>query len=290
LYIKHDILKPKNKIGVFDSGLGGLTILRSFVDSLPEYDYVYLGDNARAPYGNRSFDTVYEYTLQAVKWLFSQECSLIILACNTASAKALRNIQQLDLEHIHPTGRVLGVIRPTTQVIGSMSESRHLGIFATKGTVVSESYILELKKFATDLTVHQLACPMFVPLIENDEHLSKGADYFISKYCDELMSMHPKIDTLLLACTHYPLIAPKIIDYLPSSMKVVDQRNIVTKSLKEYLNKHTQLSDGLSRNNSVEFYTTDDTKDFDTKATYFFNKVIKSKHIESRFLVNQTYR
>lgn len=284
--MNHDILKPKNKIGVFDSGLGGLTILRSFVDSLPEYDYIYLGDNARAPYGNRSFDTVYEYTLQAVKWLFNRGCSLVIIACNTASAKALRNIQQLDLPQINPDGRVLGVIRPTTEVIGDMSGTKHLGIFATKGTVISESYIMELKKFAPNLTVHQLACPMFVPLIENDEHLSKGADYFVAKYCDELMLTHPEIDTLLLACTHYPLIAAKIIEYLPKSVKVVDQRKIVTDSLRIYLKRHNNVNEALSQNGTIEFYTTDDSKDFDMKATYFFNQNIKSKHIESRSLVN----
>lgn len=277
----------KNKIGVFDSGLGGLTILRSFVDTLPDYDYVYLGDNARAPYGNRSFDTVYEYTLQAVKWLFSQGCSLIVIACNTASAKALRNIQMLDLPQIDADLRVLGVIRPTTEVIGDLSKTKHLGIFATKGTVVSESYILELKKFAPDLNVHQLACPMFVPLIENDEHLSAGADYFVAKYCDEMMLMHPNIDTLLLACTHYPLIAPKIKNYLPASVEVVDQRKIVTDSLKLYLSRHPEINDKLSVSGTIAFYTTDDCKDFDTKATYFFSQNIKSKHIESRSLVNQ---
>ncbi|HEY0751534.1 MAG TPA: glutamate racemase, partial [Chitinophagaceae bacterium] len=201
-------------IGVFDSGYGGLTVLREFVNKLPQYDYLYLGDNARAPYGTRSFDTVYRYTLQCVKWLLQQNCPLIILACNTASAKALRSIQQNDLEKLDPNARVLGVIRPTTEIIGNVTDSKHIGILATNGTVQSQSYLLEIEKFFPNLKITQEACPMWVPLVENNEYQSEGADYFIKKHISNLMSTDDDVDTILLACTHYPLLKDQIRKHL----------------------------------------------------------------------------
>ena len=203
-------------IGVFDSGYGGLTVLREFVNRLPQYDYLYLGDNARAPYGTRSFDTVYRYTLQCVKWLLEQECPLIILACNTASAKALRSIQQNDLNHLNPEARVLGVIRPTTEIIGTHTKSNSIGILATTGTVQSHSYLIEIEKFFPGVKIEQEACPIWVPLVENNEHQSEGADYFIKKHIKNILSRDKNIDTLLLACTHYPLLKQKIERHLPA--------------------------------------------------------------------------
>ena len=202
-------------IGVFDSGYGGLTVLKEIVAKLPDYDYIYIGDNARSPYGTRSFETVYRYTLQCVKWLFDKGCPLIILACNTASAKALRTIQQNDLQLINPLNRVLGVIRPTSEIIGEFSKSGHVGVLATSGTVHSESYLIEIEKFFPALTVWQEACPMWVPLVENNEYDEPGADYFIRKHIDHILSRESAIDTLLLACTHYPLLKKKILQYLP---------------------------------------------------------------------------
>ncbi|HEY0356412.1 MAG TPA: glutamate racemase, partial [Flavisolibacter sp.] len=203
-------------IGVFDSGYGGLTVLREIVNRLPQYDYIYLGDNARSPYGPRSFETVYRYTLQSVKWLLKQNCPLVILACNTASAKALRSIQQKDLQNLDPNARVLGVIRPTTEVIGKKTASHHIGILATSGTVQSGSYLIEIEKFFPGLSIEQEACPMWVPLVENNEYLGDGADYFIKKHIRNILSRDKDIDTLLLACTHYPLLKEKIEKYLPS--------------------------------------------------------------------------
>lgn len=255
-----------NPIGIFDSGIGGLTVMQHIVSALPQYDYVYLGDNARAPYGNRSFDTVYEYTLQSVKWLFDQGCPLVILACNTASAKALRNIQQLDLPQIAPNNRVLGVIRPTTELVGSLSANGHLGLFATYGTVSSESYLLEIKKFWPQVKLTQVACPMFVPLIENNEHLGEGADFFINKYINQLLEADPDIDTLLLACTHYPLIKSKLEALSPVPLKVIDQGEIVANSLLEYLEKHKEMANHISQNGTRVFYSTDKASDFDQKA------------------------
>ena len=203
-------MQAKGPIGIFDSGYGGLTVLKEIVDKLPQYDYIYLGDNARAPYGSRSFETVYQYTLECVQWFFKQGCSLVILACNTASAKALRTIQQNDLPKIDSTKRVLGVIRPTTEIIGNFSETKHVGILGTTGTVLSDSYPMEIAKFFPDVKVYQEACPIWVPLIETNEHLSKGADHFVKKHLDHLMHQSEKIDVLLLACTHYPLLINKI--------------------------------------------------------------------------------
>jgi glutamate racemase len=267
-------------IGVFDSGYGGLTILRELVQQLPQYDYLYLGDNARAPYGNRSFDTVYRYTLQCVKWLLAQDCPLIILACNTASAKALRSIQQNDLEGLNPAARVLGVIRPTTEVIGSYSQSKQIGILATSGTVQSGSYVLEIEKSFPQLDVTQEACPMWVPLVENGEHLDEGADYFIRKHVDNILNRNSQIDTLLLACTHYPLLKEKIRQFLPAAVKLVSQADIVADSLKDYLQRHPEIESAISQKGIRQFYTTDSTTDFDAKAVSFFGGTVMSKHVD----------
>jgi glutamate racemase len=266
-------------IGVFDSGFGGLTILREFVDRLPAYDYLYLGDNARAPYGPRSFETVYRYTLECVKWMLQQNCPLIILACNTASAKALRSIQQNDLEKISAKARVLGVIRPTTEVIGHYTSSNQIGVLATSGTVQSESYLIEIEKFFPNVRVFQEACPMWVPLIESGEHTGEGADYFIEKHIKNVLKSNPEVDTLLLACTHYPLVKEKIKKYLPSSVKLISQGEIVAKSLKSYLKNHPQIDADISKNKQRLFYTTDSSEDFNKKADIFFGQGVNSVHV-----------
>lgn len=265
-------------IGVFDSGYGGLTILRELVKQLPQYDYLYLGDNARAPYGTRSFDTVYHYTLECVKHLFSKGCHLVILACNTASAKALRNIQQLDLPHIAPDRRVLGVIRPTTEVIGTFTDTQHIGIFATVGTVLSESYLVEIKKFFPDIHVVQEACPMWVPLIENGEFDSDGADYFVKKHVEHLLAQSPDIDAVLLGCTHYPLLIKKIRQFLPAYIRIINQAEIVAHSLTDYLQRHPELEAKCSKNGKRTFYTTDSTEAFDRQSAVFFGQEVKSLH------------
>lgn len=268
----------RQHIGIFDSGYGGLTVLKSILEKLPAYDYIYLGDNARTPYGTRSFETVYQYTLECVKWLFAQGCPLIVLACNTASAKALRTIQQKDLPHINPSNRVLGVIRPTTEKIGTLSKTKQVGILATKGTVLSESYVIEANKFFPDVQVYQHACPMWVPLVENNEYGSPGADYFIQKDINQLLSLSDNIDTILLACTHYPLLADKIRKYLPESVTLVSQGEIVSESLADYLIRHPEIESRCSKNASMTFYTTDAPGDFDEHAGIFFGKTIQSKH------------
>lgn len=267
-------------IGVFDSGYGGLTVLRSFVNRLPQYDYLYLGDNARSPYGTRSFETVYRYTLQSVKWLLQQKCPLIILACNTASAKALRTIQQKDLEHLDPKARILGVIRPTTEVIGNYSKSGSIGILATSGTVQSESYLIEIEKFFPGIKIQQEACPMWVPLVENNEHQTEGADYFVEKHIRNILSRDPEIDTLLLACTHYPLLKEKIEKYLPPKVKLLSQGDIVAESLASYLQRHPEIESGILKKGSRLFYTTDAPEDFDNKASIFFGETVQSKHAD----------
>lgn len=254
--------------------------MKEIVNRLPAYDYLYLGDNARAPYGNRSFDTVYQYTLQCVQWFFEQGCSLVILACNTASAKALRTIQQNDLPRIAPGKRVLGVIRPTTELIGKLSESRSIGILATNGTVSSQSYPVEIAKFFPDLKVYQEACPMWVPLVENNEYKGHGADFFIKKNLKEIFEKGPNIDVLLLACTHYPLLREKIEEYKPVDVKLVSQGEIVATSLGDYLTRHPEIDELCSKNGNQEFYTTDSTEDFDNHATSFFGKAVKSKHLD----------
>jgi glutamate racemase len=267
-------------IGVFDSGYGGLTVLREFVDRLPQYDYLYLGDNARAPYGTRSFDTVYRYTLQCVKWLLQQNCPLIILACNTASAKALRSIQQKDLHDLDPNARVLGVIRPTTEIIGRHTQTNSIGILATNGTVQSQSYLIEIEKFFPDVKIEQEACPMWVPLVENNEHQSEGADYFIEKHINNILRRSKDIDTLLLACTHYPLLKEKIEKHLPKNVKLVSQGEIVAESLKDYLHRHPEIESKISKEGERVFYTTDSTEDFNNKATIFFGERVKAKHLD----------
>ncbi len=270
----------KGPIGVFDSGYGGLTVLKEIVDQLPEYDYLYLGDNARAPYGTRSFETVYHYTLECVQWFFNQGCSLVILACNTASAKALRTIQQNDLPKMDATKRVLGVIRPTTEVIGSFSKTHAVGILGTNGTVQSGSYPIEIAKFYPEIKVYQQACPMWVPLIENSEHKSAGADYFVKKEMDRLLEQSPNIDTVLLACTHYPLLIDKIQQFTPQGIKLLSQGKIVADSLKEYLARHPEMEARCSKNGRLSFFTTDSTEDFDNHAANFYGKPVKSSHLQ----------
>jgi glutamate racemase len=267
-------------IGVFDSGYGGLTILRELVDRLPGYDYLYLGDNARAPYGNRSFDTVYRYTLECVQWLLQQGCPLIILACNTASAKALRTIQQNNLPHLDPEARVLGVIRPTTEAIGNYTTTGHIGILATNGTVQSGSYQLEIEKFYPQIKVVQEACPMWVPLVENGEHLGDGADYFIKKNIDHLLQSDPQLDALLLACTHYPLLKEKILRVTPPHVKLVLQPHIVGERLQDYLLRHEALDKKLSKKRLRQFYTTDSTEEFNEKGSLFFGQPVFSVHAD----------
>lgn len=266
-------------IGVFDSGYGGLTILKEFIRALPQYDYLYLGDNARAPYGTRSYDTVYRYTLQCVQWLFSQGCPLIILACNTASAKALRTIQQNDLPRMYPQNRVLGVIRPTTEKIGAFTQTKEAGILATAGTVLSGSYLIETNKFFPEVKVYQEACPMWVPLVENNEYEGPGADYFVEKHVKKLMDKGRNIDTVLLACTHYPLLASKIKQYLPEGVKLISQGEIVAQSLLDYLHRHPEMEARCSKQGTVRFYTTDSVKDFNAHATTFFGKPVASRHL-----------
>jgi glutamate racemase len=264
-------------IGFFDSGFGGLTILKEVVKVMPEYDYVYLGDNARAPYGSRSFESVYKYTLECVKKLFEMNCELVILACNTASAKALRSIQQKDLPQIAPNKRVLGVIRPTAEVIGNYSKTNTVGIMATSGTVISESYLIEINKFFPFTKVVQQACPVLVPLIENEEIENEGADFFIKKYCNDLLKQNNNIDTVLLGCTHYPLIIDKIKEKLPSHIQIISQGEIVANSLKDYLNRHKQMDIKISKQSEIKFYTTDDAELFNKNGFNFFGKQIVSE-------------
>ncbi|HEY8658981.1 MAG TPA: glutamate racemase [Hanamia sp.] len=267
-------------IGVFDSGYGGLTVLKEIKNLLPQYDFIYLGDNARTPYGTRSFETIYEYTLQAVQWLFAQGCSLVILACNTASAKALRTIQQKDLPKYNNEKRVLGVIRPTAEIIGNYTSTDQIGILATKGTVQSQSYLIEIKKNFPGIKVYQQACPLWVPLVENNEYESDGADFFIKKDIEALLNNSPDIDTILLACTHYPLLLKKIKKYLPAGIKVISQGAIVAKSLEDYLHRHPEIDEKCSKNGHLQFFTTDSPQDFDIHSEIFFGKKVNSIHID----------
>jgi glutamate racemase len=267
-------------IGIFDSGIGGLTVFRSIAEQLPGYDYIYLGDNSRAPYGNRSFNTIHQYTWECVQWLFKQGCPLIILACNTASAKALRNIQQLDMKGLDPSKRVLGVIRPTAEVIGNYSTTKEIGVLGTTGTVQSESYLMEIQKFFPDLKVYQQACPLWVPLVESGEYEKPGSDYFVQEYLDEIMAKSPNIDTLLLACTHYPLLMDKIKAHLPANVNVIAQGDIVAKSLVNYLQRHPELEQKLTKGGIRKFYTTDDdTSEFDHHASRFFSAPVTSEFV-----------
>ncbi|MBS1668919.1 MAG: glutamate racemase [Bacteroidetes bacterium] len=273
-------MPSSNPIAVFDSGYGGLTVLKELRAKLPQYDFIYLGDNARAPYGTRSFDTVYRYTLEAVKWFFKKDCPLVVLACNTASAKALRSIQQKDLPKIDPSKRVLGVIRPTTELIGKFTKTNQVGILATNGTVQSGSYLVEIEKFYPKVHVVQQACPMWVPLIENKEHLSPGADYFVKEYTDALLRQNAQIDTILLACTHYPLLKEKIAQFLPTGINVISQAEIVADSLSDYLQRHPEMEERCSKQGHTRFYTTDSTEDFDDKAAIFYGSQVSSQHAE----------
>jgi glutamate racemase len=266
-------------IGVFDSGYGGLTVLKSIVEKLPGYDFIYLGDNARAPYGNRSFETVYQYTREAVEWFFSRGCPLVILACNTSSAKALRTIQQQDLVESATPNRVLGVIRPTTEIAGLLSKTGQVGILATQGTILSESYVLEIKKFFPEIKVFQQACPLWVPLIENNEHLGAGADYFVKKYVDALLAQSAQIDTVLLGCTHYPLLLDKLRAYFPGHIQLVPQGEIVAESLVKYLKNHPEIDRRCSKHSGLSFYTTDDNIDFDRHSSYFYKSAIRSERV-----------
>ena len=266
-------------IGVFDSGYGGLTILNSIRQQLPQYDYLYLGDNARAPYGPRSFDVVYEFTRQAVLRLFEMGCHLVILGCNTASAKALRSIQQNDLPQWDPERRVLGVIRPTAEVIGELTKSRHVGVLATEGTIKSESYNLEIQKLHPDVKVSGVACPFWVPLVEYNEADSPGADYFVKKRINQIMAKDPEIDAIILGCTHYPLLMPKIMKYLPEGVKIVSQGEYVASSLKAYLERHIEIERKCAKQSSVNYLTTENPEKFKESAQIFLKEEIKVENI-----------
>lgn len=267
-------------IGVFDSGYGGLTILSKIREALPEYDYIYLGDNARAPYGTRSFEVVYEFTLQAVSKLFELGCHLVILACNTASAKALRSIQINDLPHLDPARRVLGVIRPTVECIGNITHSRHVGILATGGTIKSESYPLEIRKLFPDIKVSGEACPLWVSLVENNEAQGDGTDYFIRKYIDQLLAKDQEIDTVILGCTHYPILLPKIQKYMPAGITTVAQGKLVADSLKDYLHRHPEIDAKCTQGGKCTYYTTEAEEKFIESASIFLNEAVTVQRVE----------
>lgn len=266
-------------IGVFDSGYGGLTILGKFRELLPQYDYLYLGDNARTPYGTRSFEVVYEFTLQAVRRLFELGCPLVIIACNTASAKALRSIQQNDLPYLDPSRRVLGVIRPTAECIGSITKTRHVGLLATAGTVKSGSYPLEIRKLFPDIQVTGMACPLWVPLVENNEADSEGADYFVHKYISRLLAEDSAIDTLILGCTHYPLLINKIRQFTPPHIRLVSQGEYVSRSLRDYLSRHPEMDGRCSKNGRCEFLTTESVEKFRECASVFLKQDVDVRSI-----------
>jgi len=267
-------------IGIFDSGYGGLTILEKIRAELPEYDYIYLGDNARTPYGTRSFDVVYKYTLECVTKLFGMGCHLVILACNTASAKALRTIQQQDLPLLDPERRVLGVIRPTVEAIGSKTKSKHIGLLATTGTVQSDSYPLEINKLYKEIIVTSEACPLWVPIIENNEHNSDGADYFVRKNLENLLKSDPEIDTLMLGCTHYPLMLDKIKKYTPSGIAIISQGELVAASLSAYLKRHPEMDAKCTKNSSIRYFTTESVDKFSSSASIFLNEAIVAEHLD----------
>lgn len=266
-------------IGVFDSGFGGLSILREIRKELPQYDYIFLGDNARAPYGNRSYQLVYEFTLQAVKHLFAQGCHLVILACNTASAKALRSIQQRDLQNLDPDRRVLGVIRPTVEEIGNLTRTRKVGLFGTPGTVQSLSYDIEIAKMHPDIKVFSHACPMWVPLVENHESDGPGADYFVKKDVDALMAQCNEIDSIILGCTHYPLLYDKIKKYAPANVNVIEQGPIVARSLKDYLKRHPDMEERCTKGGTCKYCTTEDASRFSPVASIFVNQTVEAHHV-----------
>lgn len=266
-------------IGIFDSGYGGLTILNGIRQLLPQYDYMYLGDNARTPYGNRSFEVVYEFTRQAVVRLFEMGCHLVILGCNTASAKALRSIQQNDLPKLDAQRRVLGIIRPTAEVIGSLTTSRHIGIFATEGTIRSESYTLEIHKLFPDIHVTGVACPFWVPLVEYNEADSPGADYFVKKRVDQLMASDPEIDTVILGCTHYPLLLPKIKQFMPETIRIVSQGEYVAKSLQDYFLRHPEIEKKCTHAGQVHYLTTENPEKFKESAQLFLHDAVEVDNI-----------
>ncbi len=271
----------KGSIGVFDSGYGGLTILDKIRERMPEYDYIYLGDNARTPYGTRSFEVVYNFTLQAVRKLFELGCPLVILACNTASAKALRSIQQIDLPQIAPWKRVLGVIRPTVECIGEMTTTRHIGVLATTGTIKSESYPLEVRKLFPDITITGEACPMWVPLVENNESQSEGADYFIRQHIERLLQKDPLIDTILLGCTHYPLLMDKIRKFTPSHIRIIAQGEYVAESLQDYLRRHPEMDNLCSQGGTCRFLTTESEQKFKESASIFLSQTNQELKVET---------
>jgi len=277
--MKQHLSHTPGPIGVFDSGYGGLTILDKIREVLPEYDYIYLGDNARAPYGTRSFEVVYEFTRQAVNKLFDMGCHLVILACNTASAKALRSIQMNDLPQIDPARRVLGVIRPTVECVGEISKNQHIGVLATAGTIKSKSYPLEIHKLFPEIQVSGTACPMWVSLVENNESQDEGADYFIRKYIDQLLSKDPQIDTVILGCTHFPILLPKIRQYIPDHISVIAQGEYVAESLKDYLKRHPEMDAKCTKNGNCQFYTTEAEEKFSESASTFLKQQISVKHI-----------
>ena len=266
-------------IGIFDSGYGGLTILDRIRQRLLHYDYLYLGDNARTPYGPRSFGVVYEFTRQAVERLFEMGCHLVVLACNTASAKALRTIQQHDLPGWDPQRRVLGIIRPTAEVIGSLTKSRHVGVLATEGTIKSESYRLEIQKLHPDIRVTGIACPLWVPLVENNEMRSPGADYFVRKYIMQMMAADPLIDAAILGCTHYPLLMEKIQQAMPSTVRIVPQGEYVAQSLHDYLQRHPEMEQHCSRQSTTRYLTTENPEKFNDQARLFLNEAVAAEHI-----------
>ncbi len=269
----------KTPIGIFDSGYGGLTIFKAIREKLPQYDYLYLGDNAHAPYGNLSLETIYQYTLKCVQWLWQRGCPIVILACNTASANALRRIQQHIIPRHAPDKRILGVIRPTAEIIGNYSKTGVVGVMGTKGTIQSGAYMDEISRFHPGVSVFQQICRLLVPLIEDGEYDSPGADYFIKKYVDALMEQSQEIDTVLLGCTHYPVLEKKIRQYLPEDVTLVSQGGLVADSLADYLQRHPALEQQLSRNGQMEFFTTDDPEDFDSHAAVFFGAPVQSAHV-----------
>jgi glutamate racemase len=267
-------------IGVFDSGYGGLTILHGIRQLLPDYDYIYLGDNARAPYGSRSFDVVYQFTRQAVMKLFESGCQLVILGCNTASAKALRSIQQNDLPKLDTQRRVLGVIRPTAEVIGKLTHSRHVGVLATEGTIKSHSYKLEIQKLWNDVTVTGIPCPLWVPIIENNEADTPGADYFVKKRIDLILERDPQIDTLILGCTHYPILMPKIRKHVPENVQIVAQGEYVAKSLQDYLRRHPDMEQRCTKHGTVRYLTTENPEKFKENAQIFIHEEVNVEHVD----------
>ncbi len=275
-----DMTTESAPIGIFDSGYGGLTVFKEIVKTLPQYNYIYLGDNARVPYGNRSFETVYRYTLECVQKLFDMGCRLVVLACNTASAKALRSIQQNDLPHIPGLHRVLGVIRPTAEVVGQYTQTGNVGILATPGTVASESYVIEIEKFFPEVKVTQEACPMWVPLVENNEYNSPGADYFVKKNLRALLQKAPDTDAIILACTHYPLLIEKIRQFLPPHIAVISQGELVAESLKDYLTRHPEIEVLCSKGGEFKFYTTESASNFCTQAAIFLGYEVEAGHLD----------